>query len=212
VRRPFLVLAAAAGVLAGVPAAAQTVFVAGAAGVSVQQFDDGTDFNRLDGLAPTFAIGGGVEWRSFIVQAEASMDLSISDAQALPLTVGGQPLTIRSTLDHTVNSVSLLGGYEFELSTQLALRALGGVATSSVTRTFTTNAPIVILTSPSAPAALVTTTGDRFAQWTLAADLLLRRTPRVQFVAGLRIDPLHLQPDIEGQRVRVLGGLTWTSR
>jgi opacity protein-like surface antigen len=191
---------------------AQTFTIGGALGASAQRFDDDPDLDRLDGTAVGIVVTGGLEVRSVLLHVEGSLDFGMNDARETPFVLNGRSLTVRSTLEHDTRALALLGGYAFALSDRFTIHALGGVSSTGVNRTFTTNAGILVLTGPSTPPPVSTDTSDRFTTWSLGADLLLRRRNRVQVIAGFRAEPLQLQSEISGHRIRVLGGASWRSR
>lgn len=193
-------------------ASAQTLVIGAGAGASIQRFADDPDLNRLNGTAAALFVSGGVIARSFIAQVEGSFDFRIANEEETAVTVNGRDVIVRSTLEHDTRAIALLGGYAFNPSGRLTVHALGGITSTNVGRTFTTNAGTLVLTAPSTLPPVTTDTNDRMTTWSLGADVWLRQRNHVHIVAGLRAEPLALEPAITGHRLRVLGGLTWASR
>src|SRR5205085_8330050 len=120
----------------------------------------------------------------------------ISDAVETSLTLNGRNVTVHSTLEHETRAIALLGGYAFDLSDRVTVHALGGITSTHVIRTFTSDAGSLVLSRPSTLPPLATETRDSFSSWSLGADLFVRQSRRLHLTAGVRAEPLNLPVDI----------------
>ncbi len=196
------------------PGQAQTVALGGAVDVGVQRFDGDPAPNRLNGSAIGWALLGDVRLRRVVARVEGWRDTAIEDAETTTLMVSGRPVTIQSVLAHDAHAVAALGGYVHDLSARVQVAGVAGISYMTLTRTFTTDAGQLILVPPStipigpATARIV----DRYAAWSLGADIGFRTSDRIRLTAGVRSEPLRMKGDISGLSVRLLAGAVWTMR
>jgi hypothetical protein len=197
--------------LATRPAVAQTVVVSGAVQRDVQRFPESDVPNRLDGAATGWSVGATVRMLThLVVAAEWSGAGTIDHVRTTPLDVDGRTIAISSTFRHATTSVTALAGFRHSLSSRVGLAYLGGVAFTHVRREFLTNAPGLVLVTPSDR----TTPGrsdriDRFPALTGGVDAVVRISRRVYAVTGVRAQEIRLLPDISGWSVRLLAGAGW---
>ena len=192
-------------------ALAQTVEVGAALQRDLQRFPEGEAPNRLDGAATGWSVGATVRMRTHLVlAAEWSVGGTIDDARTTPLNVDGRTIAITSTFRHDTTSLSTLAGFRHMAFSRVALAYLGGVAFTHVRREFLSNAPGLVLVTPSD----VTTSGravldDRFPAVSGGVDAIVRINRRVFAVTGIRAQKIRLLPDISGWSLRTLVGARW---
>ena len=208
-RRMCLSLAMAVAISAAAPASAQTIWIGAGVQQDVQRFAEDVVPNRLDGSATGWRIGGDVlVRRHLVVAAEWSDGGTIEDAQTFTLDVNGRATTIASTFTHHTQSFSALAGYGHELTARVRMAYLVGVAVTEVGRDFTSDAAASVLVSPST-AGTAMPVEDRFSAVTGGVDVLARLTRHLHLVAGVRAQPLRLDPDLRGWSVRTFIGAAW---
>jgi hypothetical protein len=197
--------------LATVPAAAQTV--AGAAfDADIHRFSGDPDLNRLNGTAAGWLITAGTPLpRHIAFRIEASSSGTIAETETLRVDVDGRTVTVASTLSHRLRTIQALAGYTQELTPRLRIVYLAGAAFSHVERTFSTNAPDLILVYPSNPdpAGGIVRINDDFVAFAAGADLLIRLRGALAALAGIRGQSLRLEGDLSGFSVRPFAGLAW---
>ncbi len=197
--------------LATRPAVAQTVVVSGAGQYDVQRFPEDEVPNRLDGEAMGWSVGATVRMLTHLVLAAEWSDAgTIDDVRTTPLNVDGRTISISSTFRHDTTTLSTLAGFRHTLSSRVGMTYLGGVAFTRVRREFLSNAPGLVLVTPS---DLATSGGseraDRFQALTGGVDAMVRITRRVYAVTGVRAQKVRLLPDISGWSFRTLVGAGW---
>jgi hypothetical protein len=198
-------------VFAGVPAAAQPV--AGAAVIAdLHRFSGDPDLNRLNGSAGGWLLSGGVQpARHFVLQIEGSSSGTIADVDTVTADLDGRSITVTSTLSHRLRTIAALAGYAHAVTPRLRIVYLTGAAFSHVERTFTTDAPALILVYPSNPdpAAGTVRMTDDFVGFAAGADLLVRLRGALAALAGIRAQSLRLETDLSGISVRPFAGIAW---
>jgi hypothetical protein len=188
-------------------AGAQTVWAGAAGQFDVQRFPTDVVPNRLDGSAGGWtALAGTRVWRQVGVQGEWAAD-TITDVQTLTLELGGRSAAIQSTLVHRTRTVSALAAYLHPLGSRVHLAYLGGAAWISISRTFTTDAAGIVLTTPSDTGATNTsTTDDRSVTPAAGVDATVKLWRHLSVFGGVRIHALPLSDDTSGWSVRIIAG------
>jgi hypothetical protein len=196
------------------PVFAQSTMVGGGVDTSLQWFTGDSSLNRLNGSTAGWTVLGGARLGRFIIRAEGTREGTIRDLQITNVFVNGRSVSVRSELAHDMDAVSAFGGYARNLTARVELTLMGGVSFITVHRTFTTDAGEVILIAPSNIPSTATTTTliDRFAAWSVGADVFVGATRHVGLIAGVRTEPLKLRLDLSGQSLRVLAGAAWRQR
>ena len=196
------------------PGYAQTIIAGGAIEVGVERFHADPAPNRLDGSAIGWALVGGVRFGPVVGRVEAWRDAVIEHVDATSLVVNGRTVTVQSALAHDAHAVGALGGYVHDVSSRVQVAGVGGLSYVTFSRTFTTNAGQLILVGPPTVPVGPTTTRrvDRFAAWTIGADVTFRTSDRMRLLAGARSEPLRMTLDISGRSVRLLAGAVWIIR
>jgi hypothetical protein len=213
VRRLTVVLIALGG-LRTAPVFAQSVTLGGEVAANMQWFSGDPSLNRLNGTTAGWTVLGGVRLGRLVVRAEGSREGTIRDVQTTSVFVNGRSVSIRSELAHDMDAISALGGYARNLTARVELTLVGGVSFITVHRSFVTDAGELLLISPSTipPTPTTTTLVDRFAAWSIGADVFVRATRHIGMIAGVRTEPLTLRSDLSGQSLRVLAGAAWRQR
>jgi hypothetical protein len=197
--------------LATPPALAQTVWVSGAVQRDVQRFPEDEAPNRLDGAATGWSVGATLRMLTHLVLAAEWSDAgTIDDVRTTPLSVDGRTIAITSTFRHETTTLTTLAGYRHTLFSRVGVAYLGGVAFTRVRREFLSNAPGLVLVSPS---DLTTSSrsdlADRFHDLTGGVDAVVRIKGRVYAVTGIRAQKIRLLPDISGWSLRTFIGAGW---
>jgi hypothetical protein len=191
------------------PVSAQTLWIGAGVQLDLQRFAEDVVPNRLDGATTGWRIGAaGLVRRHVVVAAEWSDAGTIEDLRALTLDVNGRTATIASTFTHHTRSLSALAGYGHELTTRVRIAYLVGIAVTDVQRAFTSNAAAAVLVSPSTSATAMPVE-DRFSAVTGGVDVHVRVTRQVHVLAGVRAQPLRLDPDLRGWSLRCFIGAAW---
>ena len=200
------------------PASGQVVLAGGGLQRDVQRFSGHPDLNRLDGSSRGWTAFGGVTLRSHIVaRTEGSRGKTIDDEHVFTVDVDGRLATIQSSLSHRTRSIAALGGYSHPISSRIRLVFLAGGSFTHVERTFTTNAPDLILVPMVNPTVVVqafrppnsTILEDDFTAFVAGLDAILLVTRHFAIVAGVRAQPLDLEVDLPGWSVRPFAGAAW---
>ena len=217
-RSAIVALACAALAGAARPASGQVILAGGGLQRDVQHFSGDPDLNRLDGAARGWTIVGGVTLGSHIVaRVEGSRGERIDDEQVFTVDVDGRLTTLRSSLSHRTRSIAALGGYSQPMSSRVGLVFLAGASFTHVQRTFTTNAPDLILV-PVVNQTVVTQAPkpvnsarleDDFTGLTAGVDAIVLLTRHLGIVAGVRAQSLDLEVDLSGWSVRPFAGAAW---
>lgn len=194
------------------PVRAQTVIVGGAVEAGIQRFSGDPAMNRLNGSAAGWTLVGDLRFGRVAARVEGWRDRAIEDTETTTLVANGRPVTIHSSLAHDAHAVAALVGYVHNVSSRVQVAGIGGISSITVTRTFTTDAGQLILVRPSTVPANPTIIVDRFAAWSVGADVVVRTSSRIRLLAGFRSEPLRMKSDISGVCVRLLGGAAWIIR
>lgn len=195
--------------LATSQANAQNIWIGGAVQRDVQRFpEDVVVPKRLDGAATGWTVGAAVRVRSHVALAvEWSNAGTIEDSRTTTLDLDGRTIAITSTFRHDTRTFAALAGYGHMVSSRVRLAYLLGVAVTTVRREFASNAPGLVLVSPSDRTAsggspLV----DRFQGVTGGVDALVRINRCVHAVTGARAQKIKLLPDASGWSIRTFVG------
>jgi hypothetical protein len=189
-------------------AAAQNVWVGAAIAHATHRFNETPDADRLDGAAPGLVVAGGVRiWRHLAARIEWSRDGEMTDVESLTLDVAGRTVTIDSTVAQRTRAFTALGGFTHALSSRATIAYLIGAAFTRVDRRFETNAPGLIL--PAAPSSARSIQQDESVALAGGVDALIRLNQALSVMTGLRLQALHLDPEISARRVSVFAGLAW---
>jgi len=166
---------------------------------------------RLNGSATGWTVGAAARLPNHLAVAVEWFDAgTIEDVRRMTLDIDGRAVAITSTFRHRTRTAAVLGGYSHMLSSRVRVAYLVGAAFTTVRREFESNAPGVVLVSPSDPAAsghsaLV----DRFREVTGGADAFVRLTGRLHLVFGMRAQKVGLPLDVSGWSVKTFVGAGW---
>jgi hypothetical protein len=209
--RRLLILVGLGLVCLSSPASAQRLVVSGAVQRDAQRFTEDVVPNRLDGSAIGWTVGASTRvWRHLALAAEWSDAGAIVDTRALTLDVNGRTVTITSTLRHRTRAWSALAGYAHGVTRRVQVAYLAGATFTRVRREFRSDAGGLVLVSPSNPGgAVAPPIVDRFRSVTGGVDVSVQVTRRVLVVSGVRIQELHLAPDLDGWSARTFAGVGW---
>lgn len=192
------------------PAAAQALWFGGGVQWDVQRFPEEVVPTRLDGAAVGWRLGAGATlWRHLEVASEWSHAGVIEDRRTTTLDVNGRAVTIASTFRHGTRSFAALGGVGHGLTSRARVTYLAGLAFTRVQREFASNAAGSVLVSPSDTTASSPPLVDRFRALIVGVDAHVRVSAGVLVVAGLRAQPIHLDPELAGRSVRTFVGVGW---
>ena len=176
----------------------------------VQRFTKDVVPTRLDGSAIGWRLDAeAVLWRHLVAAGEWSDAGVIDDVRSTTLDVNGRAVTITSTFRHRTRPFAALGGFGHHLATRVRVAYLAGLALTSVRREFTSNAAGTVLVPPSDTTAVSPALVDRVRAITAGVDARVRVSSRVDVVAGVRAQPIDLDPDLAGWSVRVFVGARW---
>src|SRR6266511_4815108 len=193
-------------------AAANRMWIAAGAQQDMQRFANAPAPNRLNGSASGWtALGGLRAFDRLAFRVEWAAGGRIEDVRENTLEIGGQTVTVTSSLAHRTRTLAALGGYSHRAFARARLAYLAGIAFTHVQRTFTTTAPAVVLVDPSRPNATGRITiRDDVAGPVFGADALVPVARRFEVVAGARAQRFTLQTDLAAWSVRSFAGLAWT--
>jgi hypothetical protein len=202
---PFLLLSPGA-----LPVNAQTVWLGAGIGRDVQRFAEDATPNRLDGAATGWIVLGGLLLPQHVAITAEWIDAGeIEDVRTTTVEFGGVPVAIASSFRHRTRAMSALAGYGHRLA-RVRLAYLAGVALTHVRREFETNAPALVLVSPSIPATPSrTAVSDRFAAAAGGVQAVVSLTDHLSILTGARFQRLRLDPDLSGWSFRSFVGAGW---
>ena len=189
---------------------AQRLMVSGAVQRDKQQFREDEVANRLDGWSTGWMVGAAAPLLGRLMLAVEWSDAgTIEDERTTTLDINGRSVAITSTFRHRTTSVAALGGYSHVLS-RVRLAYLAGVAFTGVERAFASNAPGLILVSPSDVLGSATAVHtDRSVEIAGGVNAYLQITRRLHAVAGVRAQAIRLPFEISGWSVRTFMGAAW---
>jgi hypothetical protein len=191
------------------PNAQSRPWIIGALHYDEHRFAEQEPSPRLDGSAIGLSVLAGVALWRVPVRVEWSQN-TIADRRQMLVEFVGSTLTVQSTHEHRTRTLGLLTGYAHSPLPRIQLAYLVGAAFSHVRRTFRTNAPRVVLVSPSnsnAPGVAVGT--DAFSGITGGADLSFRLTDHARVMAGARLQRLRIMGELDATSVRSFAGVGW---
>lgn len=191
------------------PSTAQTILAGVGVDHDIQRFPGNADENRLDGHAAGWMWLGGVTLFSHVtIRVEDSRGGRIVNSQAFTVDIDGRVPTIQSSLTHVTRSTAALAGFTHAFA-RIHLTYLAGVSSTRVRRTFSTNAPAFVLVGPSASNSSVSITKDDRSTFIVGVEVMAQLVPHVGVIAGIRRQPLDLEPDLSGNSIRPLLGVIW---
>jgi len=191
------------------PRSASAQIVAGAAiDRDVHRFPGNADDNRLEGSATGWLwLGGATLLSHLAVRVEDAHGGDIVNTQTFTVDIDGRVATITSSLTHNVRSTTGLGGFTHRPAPRIRLTYLAGLSSTTVRRTFETNAPPLVLVPPDVSHSLKETTTSDFWSLMLGADVMAQLVPHLALLAGVRWQQLKL--DETGTSFRPLVGGVW---
>jgi hypothetical protein len=133
-------------------------------------------------------------------------------ADTTSVVLNGQALSIRSTLQSSVRGVSAMAGYTRPVSGWFHLDGFAGLSFTHARRRFTTNAASQLLLPPSSVSDSSVDIIDNAVTWIAGADGRFGRRGPFNLVAGVRVQPLRLESDLDGWATRLVGGVEWRLR
>jgi hypothetical protein len=115
-------------------------------------------------------------------------------------------------LESSVRAVSAVAGYTRPVSRSIHLDGFAGLSFTHARRRFTTNAASQLLLPPSNVSDLSVDLVDNAVTWIAGADGRFAWRGPFTLVAGVRVQPLRLESDLDGVATRLLGGVEWRLR
>jgi hypothetical protein len=192
-----------------VPAAGQTIWLGAGVVRDVQRFAEEAVPNRLNGGATGWTVLGGLRLlKHLVIAGEWSDAGEIEDVRTTTVTIGARAVPITSTLRHRTRSTAALAGFGHTIG-RASLAYLAGVATTTVRREFSTDAPSLVLMPPSAGASSAPPLIDRQTSGVAGVQALIRLTSAFSVIAGARFQRIDLDPDVSGWSTRTVVGGGW---
>lgn len=211
IRRSLRVVSAAGVVLLGTEAAvAQSALAGVVIQADVQHFPEDEVSSGLNGTSLGWTILGGAGVGSHLtVRGELSRHGDIDHVDSFSVDIDGRVATVRYGLVHNTRSASVMGGFTHAMA-RARFFYLGGVSFTHVDRTFTTNAPgLILFPAGSRPDTAIARRVDDFPALIVGGDAIVSVAPHLALVAGVRWQPLELEIELSGHSIRPLVGAAW---
>lgn len=191
------------------PAAAQHALVGVAVGQDVHRFSSTPGPPVLDTAATSVRLSGGAfilpRW---VVAVEAEWGREATVTRTTTVQLRGQTFDLETSHASRLHTIAAVTGVDVPAGARLRLRVLGGLAFARMERTIVSEAPPVVLGSPSAPNR--TEYVDRFVTPVVGVDVAIVIGFGVTLVPALRAQGLHLTADLDGYSIRPSVGVNWS--
>jgi hypothetical protein len=184
---------------AATSAFAQTGFVYAGTGIEVRRFSGEESDRVFDATSRQVVLGfGGFLMPHITAAVELDLGTESTASRSTSITLGGRPTTVTTTYAMRRRTVSALVGVSTSPARRISIAACAGLSFNSVRRETGSDAPPIVLSTPSEPVVFI----DRTVSPVVGVDAVFQVASHVAIAAMVRGQGITLTGDLRGIDVR----------